>query len=270
MSKTIVLCGCGWLGKYAAERLIAEGNQVIGTTRSQDKADALSQRQVTPVLFSLGDDPKILFDTAPDVLILNVPPGRKKALDPSFIDNMKILIASAISAGVKHTIFVSTTSVYGAISQGDVTEDTALSPNTASGEAHQAIEAFLQSQTQQFDILRLSGLVGPDRHPINTLAGRTLENGNQVTNLVHVEDVVSALKTMINLGPSSSAYLLSSLAQPKRADYYVYCAEQKGLPVPQFSGYSTEQSPAGKRIVSDKSWEKLGLTPKYASPYDMI
>ncbi len=270
MAKHVLFCGCGWLGKYAAKSLISSGFTVSGSTRTEDKSLELKALGITPTLFSLGDSPTALFNDVPDCLVLNVPPGRRSAMNPNYTALMQGIVDTATQAGVKHIIFISTTSVYGAIEHGDVDAATPLQPNTESGIAHKTLEDYLARHAKGFDIVRLSGLVGPDRHPINTLSGRTLDKGNQVTNLIYVDDIVDALAVMIKRGPRQDHYILSSLEQPKRADYYTFCARKKGLEAPVFEGYSTEQLPSGKRINSLKSWEKLGLTPNYASPYDMI
>ena len=41
--KSILIIGCGWLGKITAKLLIDSGYSVTGTTRDADKFEALSK-----------------------------------------------------------------------------------------------------------------------------------------------------------------------------------------------------------------------------------
>lgn len=45
----------GYIGGSVAQKLIAEGHQVVGLTRTEDKVEALKQRGISPVVGSLDD-----------------------------------------------------------------------------------------------------------------------------------------------------------------------------------------------------------------------
>lgn len=268
MQPSFLLCGCGWLGHYLIPHL-APKYTLLGTTRSTDKASALQQLGVDAYCYQLGDNHTALpSDLSGAQVLLNIPPGRKGFEPSQFVDRMTDLIDYFVAAGAAHIVFVSTTAVYGKHT-GYVTQATPRVPVTPSGQAHVLIEDYLLSQYKTLTtILRPAGLVGPDRHPINTLAGRALDKGNQVANLVHVEDICQAVQQVAHIEPSGQSYLLCATEHPKRADYYLACAKIKALPAPSFADYEPSQPAMGKQI--EGSWEALGLTPKYASPYDML
>ncbi|QJR81598.1 NAD(P)H-binding protein [Alteromonas pelagimontana] len=269
MTAGLTICGCGWLGKYLATRAHATMD-VIGTTRSEENFPALQALGVTPFLFSLGDNVEALVSAGTSsTVVLNIPPGRKEPVGAVFISQMTKLIDKFVSSGAKHIIFISTTSVYGE-DDGMFKEDTPVSPQTASAKAHVAIEQHLSSNSDgRFTILRLAGLVGPDRHPVHSLAGRLLEKGEKAVNLVHVDDAVAAILALKKQGGRGQTLHLCSNQHPKRGDYYSFCAHTKGLAVPQFNAYQ-EIPVSGKIIDASRSWQQLGLTLRYASPYDMI
>lgn len=180
------------------------------------------------------------------------------------------LIDAALSAKVAHIVFISTTSVYGDTTDNVLTEESATNPQTASAKAHVTIENYLLSKRDHADIsiVRLAGLVGPDRHPARSLSGRQLDAGNKRINLVHVHDIVSALTTIICNKPINDVLHLCSLSHPKRGIYYVDAANAMEIDAPRFS--DTDAEPSGKVIDATQSWARLNITPAYGDPYRMF
>jgi nucleoside-diphosphate-sugar epimerase len=158
--------------------------------------------------------------------------------------------------------------VYGEDISGDVIETTAISPDTGSARANAAIETHIRSHySNPYTILRLAGLVGPDRHPIASLQGRQLSDADRPVNLVHVDDVVRALERLHVLGGKSNTLHLCCREHPSRQDYYTLAALQRGLTPPTFS--SSHHNHVGKRINADMTWQYLQLEPAYPSPFSM-
>ena len=269
MKKTIVICGYGWLGGYLG-RSLYQDHTLVGTVRHESKVIQLQQQGITAIQFTLGDDTSDLSQHLKNAtLVLNIPPGRKSNDLEAFTNNMLSLINDAISAGVAHIVFISTTSVYGDSSNDSVTEHSTTHPETASAKAHVAIEQHLGSHANKVNvsIVRLAGLVGPDRHPVHSLSGRTVSAGNKRVNLVHIHDVVAALRTIISSPTAQSLYVLCSSSHPKRGEYYTQAALALDIQPPEFS--DTQLAPCGKVVDSTQSWRALDLTPVYASPFDM-
>lgn len=281
MNNKLVICGYGWLGRYLGKAMSAT-HTIIATTRSEEKALKISDKHIKGLVFSLGDDTTTLCEALGNAtLVLNIPPGRRNTQLDDFTDNMLTLIDNAVAARVARIIFISTTSVYGNNRTDVLSEHASTQPETASAKAHVAIEQHLldlkANANVDVKIVRLAGLTGPDRHPVNSLSGRTLNAGNKRINLVHIHDVVAALKTLIfadssknNTSKTDSAdlYHLCSLQHPKRGDYYTQAAQKKGIAAPTFS--ESDLAPTGKVIDAKASWALLGILPDYANPDDMI
>ena len=70
--KSILIIGCGWLGKITAKLLINSGYSVTGTTRDADKFEALSKLGISPVILDIkhGLDSEI---PKADVVIISIP-----------------------------------------------------------------------------------------------------------------------------------------------------------------------------------------------------
>lgn len=281
MNNKLVICGYGWLGRYLGKAMSAT-HTIIATTRSEEKALKISDKHIKGLVFSLGDDTTTLCEALGNAtLVLNIPPGRRNTQLDDFTDNMLTLIDNAVAARVARIIFISTTSVYGDNRTDVLNEHASTKPETASAKAHVAIEQHLldlkTNDKVDVKIVRLAGLTGPDRHPVNSLSGRSLNAGNKRINLVHVNDVVAALKTLIfadssknnsSKTDSTDLYHLCSLQHPKRGDYYTQAAQKKGIAAPTFS--ESDLAPTGKVIDAKASWALLGILPDYANPDDMI
>ena len=129
-----------------------------------------------------------------DVLILNIPPGRRDPnVGEAFPAKIMRLLDAVDDSPLKHILFVSSTSVYDG-SEGRVTEDTPLSAQGGSGHALIAAERLLADAVPTLTTIRFSGLVGGDRHPGRFLAGRKeVPNPGHPVNLIHQADCVEIM-----------------------------------------------------------------------------
>lgn len=271
MQNKLLLCGCGWLGGYAAKHFSSR-YVITGTTRTPSKAQQLTEAGISPLIYELGQSADALADAANNsIVILNIPPGRRNPDLTDFTRSMCDLITTLFTkAKPALVIFISTTSVYGD-SEGVIIESSAVAPSTASGMAHVEIEQHLvRTAPQHSYVLRPAGLVGPDRHPVNTLAGRTLTGANQLVNLVHIDDVLQAIEALIQLRPTNPIWHLCSNDHPKRGIYYPKMALRRGLDNIEFSDNPDETNPGeGKRINASATLSALQLALSYPSPWDM-
>ena len=268
----ISVVGCGWLGLPLAINLQESGHNIVATCRSQQKADKLTQLGFDAECFELGD--KLghsrldkLFNSK--VLVLNVPVGRKSPNTEHFVQHMQALLNFAANSQIQNLIFISTTSVYGDIS-GTVTEKSPTHPQTQSGQINLSVEALVKENfAGSSTIIRAAGLVGKDRHPANYLAGKIgLLNPDNIVNLVHQDDVVCAIKTVIERNIWGQTLHLSSIEHPTRVQYYNWAADNLGLSAPTFTQGTGVA--LGKKIDASKSLHILGLSLKYPSPFDML
>jgi nucleoside-diphosphate-sugar epimerase len=268
----IAVIGCGWLGLPLAISLQTSGHNIVATCRKDKKAKELTQLGFNIETFELGDELKHqrlaeLFTAK--VLVLNIPVGRKNPTTEHFVQHMGALIKHAANSQIQNIIFISTTSVYGE-SSAIITEKSPTNAQTQSGQINLAVEALVKENfAGRSTIIRPAGLVGKDRHPAKYLAGKTgLLNPDNVVNLVHQDDVVCAIKMVIETDIWGQTLHLSALEHPTRAQYYTWAAEKMGLNQPNF--IKGEGVALGKRIDATGSLQVLGLTLKYPSPFDMM
>ncbi|OEF26820.1 NAD-dependent epimerase/dehydratase family protein [Vibrio rumoiensis] len=247
--KQISICGCGWLGLPLAKSFVESDFSVFGSKRSLVDAQALSNDGIYGISLSLP----INIDTLSqsdiqatsaffqfDVLIINVPPGRQPNSADLFKQNIQNLSYLAKQFGGKKIIFISTTSVYAGC-DGEITEQTLPIPNTESGHAHVWAENWLREQWQDdLVVLRLSGLIGADRHPVKHIVKRfestmqPLDHGLTPVNLIHQNDVISAIHSVVQNWPSQKVFHLAATTHPTRAEYYQEMAKRVDLLPPEF------------------------------------
>lgn len=265
----IAVCGGGWLGQPLCHVLKNNGHALTVTRRLKEDAEALSNDGITGLAFTLGNDLEAssltgLFEN--EVVVLNIPPGRKNLEPERFTDNMCALIDKFRSAGTRHLLFVSTTAVYGE-SDRTVYEYSPTEPETPSAHAHVAIEKHLQETFgDQGAILRLSGLVGGSRHPARSLSGRSLNKGNKVVNLIHRDDVIRAIDALISNKHYGHIFHLSTAKHPSRQAYYSAMCQKMGIALPSFD--PNHPGSAGKQVNADFTLTTLNLSLNYSDPME--
>ena len=244
--------GCGWLGLPLAKAFIEDGYLVRGTTTSEYKLGMLQKEGITPFLISLSEE-KIVgnilgFLANVEVLVINIPPKFRGGNKENYVKKIQLLLESVKAAKTKKVIFVSSTSVYGNI-EGEVTEETAPQPNTESGKQLLASENIFKNNPEiRTTIIRFGGLIGPDRHPVTILSGRkALNNGNHPVNLIHLNDCISIISSVIKQNWWDELFNGVYPFHPTKQEYYTIEAAKRGLKIPEYSNTSPH---LGKKIDS--------------------
>ncbi|OAT23434.1 nucleoside-diphosphate-sugar epimerase [Buttiauxella gaviniae ATCC 51604] len=271
--KKVAIVGLGWLGMPLAMSLSARGWQVTGSKTTLDGVDAARmsgidsyQLQLTPELVCDSDDLDALLDA--DALVITLPARRTGEGDDFYLQAVQEIVDSALAHNIPRIIFTSSTSVYGE-AEGSVKETSSLEPVTASGRVLKELETWLHDLPgTSVDILRLAGLVGPERHPGRFLAGKTdVANGAHGVNLVHLEDVISAITLLLQAPKGGHIYNLCAPAHPTRAEFYSLMARQMNLDAPLFR--TETQNGHGKLVDGNRICNELGFEYQYPNPLVM-
>ena len=270
--KRVAIVGLGWLGMPLAVALTARGWQVTGSKTTPDGVEAARmcgiescQLQLTPELECDADELEALLSV--DALVITLPASRTAQGGENYLRAVQNLVDSALAFNVPRIIFTSSTSVYGN-DAGVMKEQSPLRPVTVAGQTLVELENWLHDLPgTSVDILRLSGLVGPKRHPGRFLAGKTdLPDGEQGVNLVHLDDVVAAIILLLQTPKGGHIYNLSAPAHPARQQFYPAVARQLGLTPPGFLPGDGKQ---GKLIDGNKICDELGFEYRYPDPATM-
>ncbi len=270
-SKTISILGCGWLGLPLGAWLAERGYRVKGSTTSSDKLPRLEEAGIAPYLLTLdpwihGDQIGDFFQA--DVLFLNIPPGRRRPdVDVFFGELIASVLTELRYAPINFVVFASSTSVYAPMN-GVVVEEDAGKPRpwSLSGRALlDAEERLINDRHFDTTVLRFAGLYGYDRRPGRFLAGRErVENGAAPVNLVHRDDAVAVVETVIEQEVRGEVFYVCTDEHPTRKAFYTRAAQWLGLDPPVF-----DDDAASFKIVSNEKLKKR-LGYQFAHPDPLV
>lgn len=262
---TLLSIGHGYSGAALARRLLAQGWQVIGTTRNPAKAARMAAEGVEPVLLPGSLAPALA--RATHVLTSVAPEG---GADP-------ILAAHEAELRAARPVWVgylSTTAVYGDHAGDWVDEETALTPATARGQARVAAEAGWAALGLPLHIFRLAGIYGPGRGPFEKVrdgTARRIIKPGQVFSRIHVEDIAQVLEASIARPRPGAVYNVCDDDPAPPEDVIGHAAELLGLPLPPAIPLDqAEMTPMArsfyaesKRVRNDRIKDELGVRLLY-------
>lgn len=194
---TVLIFGAGYSGKAIGQAFAEKGFSCLGTTRSQDKADALAAKGITPLVFD-GQQMSAELQTAMKTathLVQSIAPGPDG-------DPLLRLTGGNLKAWMPNLVWItylSTVGVYGDHQGAWVDEETPCKPVSVRSVERVEAETAWQTAAEQAEVplatLRLSGIYGPGRNGFVNLAqgsARRLVKKDQVFNRIRVEDIASA------------------------------------------------------------------------------
>ncbi len=269
MEKTLLSIGHGYSARALADRLLPQGWQIYGTTRSAEKMADIAATEVVPLLWP-GESLSRLIATVPNVLV-SAGPGPEG-------DPVLAALRDEIAAAATHLRWVgylSTTGVYGDHGGNWVDEETALNPSTKRGQARVSAEAAWQDIPDlPLHIFRLAGIYGPGRGPFAKVrkgtARRIIKDG-QVFSRIHVDDIAQALDLSLAAPDAGAIFNLCDDDPAPPQDVIGHAAELLGVPLPPAVRFEdAEMTPMArsfyaesKKVRNDRAKSALGWTPLY-------
>ncbi|HKK38616.1 MAG TPA: hypothetical protein VJ949_04325 [Cryomorphaceae bacterium] len=268
MKERLSIVGLGWFGMELAKAL-SDTYTVFGTKRSVPIEE--SQIKILPLSFNpepIGAPLSEVLDA--ELLVINIPPNaRQKNAEDDYRKMMNVLVDAIALSPVKRAIFVSSTGVFGD-HEGRVDEETIPIPTTTGGRIlFEAEQKFLSISSCETYILRPSGLVGGDRHPVKYLAGRKGVGGRlHPINLVHREDLIAMTAGLLRTNePKGRVFHAAAKVHPSKEEYYTAMAQKLGLEIPSFD---QEDDSKGKEVDAEESKKILNVKFHYDDPFTMI
>ncbi len=248
------ILGCGWLGLALGKQLIKRGIIVRGSSTQKGRLKELEDEGLVAFPISVGEKEisgNLDFFKELDVLILSIPPKRKRPEE----NNFSAIIAQcclAINAyKIPRIIFLSSISVYGN-QEGILDETTPVKPVTEAAKQLVKSEKKIQKIIPNNVIIRLGGLIGKERHPIRQLSGKKVGNPDGYINFIHQDDAVGILLKVIENKALEGIYNAVTPSYPRRKQYYLEMAKRRGLPPPEFI-----KSNQCKRMVLGVKFQKI-------------
>ena len=281
---TPLVVGAGYTGARLARRLAAAA-PVTALCAHAETAHAVHSAAITGRVLDLDRDATqngALADLgAIGPLIYLVPPPPHGDTDP----RLERLIAQ-LPMPPERFVYVSTTGVYGNTDGTSVDEDSPPNPQTARARrrlaAEEQVRGYVRDQRSAFTILRVPGIYGPGRLPLERLrrGDPVLDPCDAgITNRIQVEDLVDALVLCATHSAAANRiYNVTDGHPSSTTEYLETLARLAGLPPPRrirradaTAHYSTEALSfldESRRVESRRIREELGFTPLFADLSD--
>lgn len=241
---------------------------VIGTYRSETTRVSLEAQAIEPV--SVTDREVLGRSLRGAHIVISAPPDDTGC--PAYA-----AIGDAASQAASVT-YLSTTGVYGDLDGGWAMDWTAPDPQSNRAARRHAAEQAWVGASSRLRLVRLPGIYGPGRSTLDRLRrgeARRIVKPGQVFSRVHVEDLASGLKALLNSETFGAFNLCDDLAAPPQ-DVVAYAAELLDLtPPPEIAFETADLSPMArsfygecKRVSNARIKAATGWRPRYPTYRD--
>jgi nucleoside-diphosphate-sugar epimerase len=243
---TISVLGSGWLGFPLAKSLLEQDYYVNLSTRNISKFSLLKQAGAKPFYFEIDHiNDKMAEFLVANILIINITSKN--------LISFQSLINYIAQSPIKHVLFISSTSVYKnknrlvTESDGDESTESIL---------YQIEQSFQKSLDFDITILRLSGLIGYQRHPGRFFThNKPISNPDAPVNLIHRDDCIGLIIAIIIKGAWGEVFNGCADTHPNRRDFYSYARQLLDAPPPLFTDTTESQY---KIVSNDKIKAQIG------------
>jgi nucleoside-diphosphate-sugar epimerase len=301
--KVLVAGSTGALGIRTVRKLVEQGHEVFGLTRSQAKAGAISRLGATPVFGDVLDEASIesvVAEVRPEGVaqLLNAIPKRG-AFRPSDLDatnelrttGTRNLIASSVRHGVKRYVVESMIFGYGYGDRGSepLSEDAPFADRVEAGQMNPALDALRVMERSALDTsdhpglegvaLRLGLFYGPGVGSTEFMTSMLRKHlmflpggGKGQLSWIHVEDGAAAVVIALEEAAAGSVYNVVDDEPASMGDMAKEMAQQLGLPGPKnmpvgvaklVSSYLAQMANTNLRASNARIKAELGWKPEY-------
>ena len=259
-----LIVGCGYVGTRLARHeggrrpLLAIVRSGPSETTLQQATGVLTLRLDLDAPDRLLPQPTLAEAARNAGIVYLVPPPRDGTTDP----RLEAFLKDIGDATPAVFLYVSTTGVYGDAAGALVDETTPLDPASDRARrrvaAESAVSGWCSSRGARWVVLRVPGIYGPHRLPLERLqrrepALRTSDAGPG--NRIHVDDLVSVIVAAIDRSTALGVYNVGDGDHSSTTAYLQATAEATGLPAPELVSKSEAAShiSPGLRAFLDES-----------------
>lgn len=231
--ETILIAGCGDVGRALGERLASEGHRVIGLRRS---AQALPHGMET--LSADLCDPAALAGLPKDVSVLYYTAAADSFEEQAYRNAYPVGLCNVLDAlagaALRKVFFVSSTGVYGQRDGEWVSEDSTTEPTGFSGRVLLEAEARLAALTVPASAVRFGGIYGPGRNRLieRVRDGASCSGTTLWTNRIHRDDCAALLHHLLHVQDLHDVYLGVDCEPSPQCRVMDWLAARIGVPRP--------------------------------------
>ena len=242
---TFLISGCGDIGIRVARCLRQQAgvdSVIYGLVRREETAQILVAEKIKPVIADLDKPESLIVVPTKNATIFHLAPppndnqDEHKTRDPRF----RALLKSCESNGLpEKIILLSTTAVYGDCDGEWIDESAEVNPQTDRGrrrlDAELALQEWANTRKIPFVIIRVSGIYGPGRLPIERLKkGLPIlsEDLSPFSNRIHQDDLAAICVAAAQRAPNGSVYNACDGHPSTMSHYFKSIAKALNLPMP--------------------------------------
>lgn len=278
----LTVIGCGYTGRRLLKLCRDAGRECLGTVRSPESLARLEALGAAAVLLDLDAPAAELPRAWPPAwsegraLIYMAPPPASGETDPRIRNFL-----ARLPQGPAALVYLSTTGVYGDTGGAVVDERTPPAPASARGkrrlDAETALREWAAVTGAPLRILRVPGIYGPGRLPVERIAGGApvvAESDAGPGNRIHVDDLAAVSLAAADYQGELEIFNVGDGEHASMSEYFRVVARAAGLPPPPelpLADLLEQVSPAmrsflveSRRVDTSRMKAELGFSPRYA------
>lgn len=234
--KSTVIIGCGDIGLRVGRIWHSQGIVVTGLVRSAERAEKLRSAGFSAVQADLDAPVHLSLPLRDTLLYYFAPPPAKGVDDP----RMQHFLAAINTNNLpRRIVYISTSGVYGNQDGELVTEQTPVNPQVDRARrryaAEQQLRHWCSQQNVELVILRVGGIYGPGRLPLQRIKDRVPMIHEQLapqTNRIHADDLATICVAAALHGGNGEVYNVSDGSNSNMTEYFNTIADYFNLPRP--------------------------------------
>lgn len=275
----ILIAGCGYLGVRLGTECASRGAVVYGLRRRAHTPQSTPlPLEIVRVLADITRPETLKPLPDVDAVVLCQAPGKGDSYEKTYLEGTQNVLKAL--GGSPQVVLISSTSVYSTRDGSWVDETTdPRVPGHPAGEAGERAEVLLKTEEAVLNsgfaakVVRSSGLYGPNRNRLKPILDGTFvpELSGEVINRVRVEDLVSAIVTVIERGAAGEKFLVSDECPTTQREFYEWLYTEINRPLLE-TGTSSMKRPAttasagrrgGSKRCRNAKMKALGWKPQY-------
>ena len=231
-----IIIGCGFLGTYLATLLLDYQQSPACIVQSHASHTKLAKDNFQAIVHDLDRSAERAEFILKDRQIYYLAPPSTSDEQDHRIDNFLALCKTHHPSKI---VYISTSGVYGDCQDSWVTEDQPLAPVSTRAKrrvyAEKALIEYCTHSSCDYIILRVGGIYGPNRLPIERLKDLTVICPEEAphSNRIHVADLASVCYSAMNTNIQNEVINVADGHSTSMSDYYYKIADFAGLPRPK-------------------------------------
>ena len=274
----VLIVGCGYVGLPLGAELVRQGHEVFGLRRTVEGCDELKAAGIHPLAGDITRPDDLAKLPAPFDWVVNTVSSSKGGAEEYrsvYLDGTRHLIDWLAGTPLKKFVYTSSTSVYGQADGSLVKEDAPAEPASETSRLLVETENLLVTAVRERKfpavILRVAGIYGPERgHLFQQYLrneARIAGQGERILNMIHRDDLVTAIITALKSGRSGEIYNASDDEPVAQIHFFRWLSETLGKNMPPFAteaeNAQRKRGLTNKKVSNRKLKMELGVQLKF-------